>query len=241
MKRYGLIGYPLTHSFSAGYFKKKFTAEGIDAVYTNYPLPNINAFPDLLAREELAGLNVTIPYKEAVLPHLDGLSPEAEQIGAVNTIVFADDGLIGHNTDAPAIAQVLTENEVTPAHKALVFGTGGASKAVCYALKQLGISYQMVSRQEADQALTYATLDAATAGEHQVWINTTPVGQYPNDAAKLPLPYESITQRHICIDLIYNPSETAFLAQAKQNGARVLNGLSMLHYQAEKAWKLWRA
>ena len=241
MKQYGLIGFPLDHSFSPGFFAAKFKDENIDARYDLFPLRSIDEFKDLIGEKDLSGLNVTIPYKETILPFLDELTNEAKAIGAVNTISFNGKQLIGHNTDAPAFEQVLHECGAHNLSSALVFGTGGASKAITFVLRKLGIRYQLISRNASHEAWSYDQLNASVATQHLLWINTTPVGQYPNIEKTLPLPFQNLTQDHICIDLIYNPDETTFLRQARDFGATGINGLTMLQYQAEKAWKLWQA
>lgn len=241
MKQYGLIGFPLIHSFSPHYFLEKFKRENINARYDLFQLEKIEDFKDLIQQNDLAGLNVTVPYKESVISFLDELSNEARAIGAVNTIVFKQGKLIGYNTDAPAFEHVLQESGVVHGQSALVFGTGGASKAVTYVLQKLNIPYKLISRQKANHTLTYNQVDNSLASENLLWINTTPVGQFPDVNAQLPLPFHSLTKQHLCIDLIYNPEQTSFLAQAKQHGAKTVNGITMLHDQAEKAWNLWQS
>ena len=213
----------------------------MDARYDLFPLEKVEDFQNLIQQNDLAGLNVTVPYKEVVIPFLDELSNEARAIGAVNTIVFKRGKRIGYNTDAPAFEHVLQESGVVHGQSALVFGTGGASKAVTHVLQKLNISFKRISRQKANHTLTYKEIDDALASKNLLWINTTPVGQFPDVNTQLPLPFHSITNKHICIDLIYNPEQTSFLAQAMQHGAKNVNGLTMLHHQAEKAWNLWQS
>lgn len=244
VKKFGLIGHPLTHSFSAQFFSKKFQAEAIsNCSYTNYPLPNIAAFPILLkTTPQLCGLNVTIPYKEQVIPYLDELSPTARAIGAVNTISFtADRRLIGHNTDVDGFLAALTLIQILykKLDRALVLGTGGASKAICWVLDELKIPYFMVSRSPKAGQLSYQELDAKHILEHRLIVNTTPLGMYPNINEAPNLPYTSLTADHFLYDLTYNPAETLFMKKGKAQGAGAENGLGMLKIQAEKAWEIW--
>lgn len=241
MKTYGLIGHPLKNSFSAGYFNAKFQSLGISAVYKNFPLAHINELEQLLAEHpQMAGLNVTIPYKEAVIPFLDGLSETAEKVGAVNTIQFVNNKLIGHNTDVFGFERSLLPL-LKPWHQnALVLGTGGASKAVVHVLRRLGITYSMVSRNE-ESGILYEELDKAMVRSHQLVINCTPLGMFP-DVDTFPfIPYQFFTDLHIAYDLIYLPEETKFLSFARQHGAVTKNGLQMLELQAEKAWETWES
>jgi shikimate dehydrogenase len=241
MKVYGLIGYPLSHSFSKGFFAKKFAREGIkECVYESFPIPDIHDLPALLAQyPNLQGLNVTIPYKEAVMPFLDELSPAAAQIRAVNCIHFRNGRKIGHNTDAIGFRRSL-EPLLKPHHrKALVLGTGGAAKAVQYVLDSLSIPYKLVSRQAAAETISYEQLDAATMASHTLIINTTPLGMYPNVTAAPALPYEQLGDKHLLYDLVYNPAVTAFLQQGADRGATVKNGHEMLILQAEASWEIW--
>lgn len=248
MRIYGLIGYPLSHSFSVGYFAEKFKIEGIEnTIYQNFPIENINLLPDIINNNSnLLGLNVTIPYKTQVIPYLDQLSESASAIGAVNTIKIIRNGrttiLRGYNTDEygfrNSLLPYLNENH----KKALILGTGGASKAVEYVLQQLSISYMLVSRKPtAANQLAYENLNHAVVHEHKLIINTSPLGMYPNIEQYPALPYHALTSNHILYDLIYNPSETAFMKQGISNGATVINGLKMLHLQAEKAWEIWNS
>lgn len=246
MKLYGLIGFPLGHSFSAKFFSEKFSREGIDADYRNFEIPDIGDFMELLAEyPDLQGLNVTIPYKQQVLPYLTALSPAAREIGAVNTIAIGHDTdgnvttLTGHNTDAPAFARTLARLLPDETISALVLGTGGASKAVGHALSSLGICYTEVSRSAAPGRLTYSELTPEIMASHRLIVNTTPLGMSPDTDACPPIPYEALTPAHICYDLIYNPAQTLFLQKAAARGAQTLNGLPMLHLQALLAWQIW--
>lgn len=245
MQGYGLIGRPLGHSYSALFFGEKFAREGLDCRYELYPLASIGELPGLLdAHPELRGLNVTIPYKEAVLPYLDALSDEARDIGAVNVVKItrASDGrrrLVGHNSDAYGFRESLRP-ALRPGHRrALVLGTGGAAKAVTHTLAQLGIEPTEVSRHEAPGRLTYAQLTPQVMHDHTLVVNATPVGMAP-DADRCPdIPYGELTPAHLCYDLVYNPSPTLFLRRAAQQGAATVGGLDMLHLQALRAWQIW--
>ncbi len=243
MNLYGLIGYPLSHSFSQRYFTEKFERENIlHSEYRSFPLSSITQFPALLkAHPELRGMNVTIPYKEAILPYLDALDDTAAAIGAVNTIAFVDGRLIGYNTDAYGFSQSL-KPFLKPAHeRALILGTGGASRAVAYVLKQLGVQVFFASRKaNGDNVMEYKTINEHVLNACKLVVNTTPLGMWPNVAECPDIPYEYITDQHLLYDLVYNPETTSFLAKGKQQGANTVNGLSMLHLQAEKAWEVWQ-
>lgn len=250
MNRYGLIGYPLTHSFSKRYFTEKFEREHIsDSAYDLFELPDIQALPQLIdSTPGLRGLNVTIPHKQAVIPFLDELDPQsAGRIRAVNTIkVQADGRLIGYNTDYYGFRQSLETwlaslNIGTTGLRALVLGNGGAAKAVRTALDDLAIAYHLVSRTRSADALAYEDLSPAILEEYQLIINTSPVGTYPNVDECPRLPYGLLTTRHLLYDLVYNPAETRFLRQGHERGAAVHNGLAMLQLQAEKAWEIWQS
>jgi len=241
MKVFGLIGYPLSHSFSKGFFAEKFQKEGInDCIYENFSLEDISQFPALLEQQpDLRGLNVTIPYKEAVLPWLDELSPAAEQIKAVNCIQFHEGIRIGFNTDVMGFKRSL-QPLLKPHHtNALVLGTGGAAKAVMFVLQELNIPYTVVSRRAHDGVITYNMLDKDIMTAHTIIINTSPLGMYPQVDAAPPIPYELITKHHLLYDLIYNPAETLFLKQGAAKGAAIKNGHEMLVLQAEASWDIW--
>lgn len=248
MDLYGLIGFPLGHSFSATFFNEKFSREGIDASYRNFELEDIGQIMELLAEiPEIRGLNVTIPYKQQVIPYLTAISPQAKAIGAVNTIKLTHlpDGTVtaleGHNTDAPAFARTLAPLLPPEAIGALVLGTGGASKAVCAALDALGVDYTLVSRTPAESRLTYADLTPEVIAANHLIVNTTPLGMSPKTDDCPPIPYELLTPDHICYDLIYNPERTLFMTRAAEQGAKVKNGLDMLHLQAVLAWQIWQS
>ncbi|MFV8393131.1 shikimate dehydrogenase family protein [Flavobacterium sp. LB2P6] len=241
-KRFGLLGRNINYSFSKGYFTDKFTSENFaGCTYENFDISEISAFPEVIKSTlDLKGLSVTIPYKETVIPFLDKLSKKGALIGAVNTIKITKKGkLKGYNTDYYGFKKSL-EPLLQPHHKkALILGTGGASKGVAYALDELDITYTFVSREAKENAIDYNRINATTFDNYQIIINATPVGTSPHVDAYPLLPYEFFTEKHIAFDLIYNPAETQFLKKAKQQGAQIKNGLDMLIFQAEKAWKIW--
>ncbi len=238
IRKYGLIGYPLTYTFSPSYFAAKFEEKGIiDAEYKSYPLEKIEGVQDLID-EGLSGFNVTIPYKEQIIPYLDELSDAAKIIGAVNTVDIIDGKLIGHNTDVYGLENSLyTLIDGACVDKALILGTGGASKACQYVLDQLGIDYRLVSRNH--KYLTYDQLNQEVMAEHTLIINTTPLGTSPEVDSCPDIPYEHISNSHFIFDLVYNPPKSLFLARAEEQGAAIMNGLSMLHDQANKSWRIW--
>ena len=244
MKLFGLIGYPLGHSFSVPYFTRKFSEEKIEAEYRNFPMENIGDFEDLVKREpKLVGLNVTVPHKQRIVPYLDVLHPTARSIGAVNTIFFCRKeerlSLLGYNSDVFGFERSLKEHLKEGHNQALVLGTGGSSKAVKFVLSELGIAYQMVSRQRGEGLLAYDQLDKKIMESHTLIINTTPLGMFPEVDTNPNIPYKEITSRHLLFDLVYNPEETRFLRQGKEQGASIVNGSDMLIYQAEGSWEIW--
>ncbi|MBS1774514.1 MAG: shikimate dehydrogenase [Bacteroidetes bacterium] len=240
MKEFGLIGYPLTHSFSPAYFQHKFDVEGIAAIYKAFAIKQIDEYRELLlSHPDLSGLNVTIPYKQAVMPLLDELDNAAAAIGAVNCISINEGSAKGYNTDYIGFKQSLTPL-LQPHHThALVLGSGGASKAVVYALQQLGIEYKIVSRANGD--ISYSDLSRDIISNHHLIINTTPLGMHPDIEQHPLIPYEHLTPQHLLYDLIYNPEETLFLRKAKERGAQIKNGYEMLVLQAEESWKIWNS
>lgn len=245
MKTYGLIGYPLSHSFSKKYFTEKFQNEGItDHQYELFPIADIKSLPDLLNdHPSLCGLNVTIPHKVNVLCYLNEVDEAAEKIGAVNCISIkyfeGETYLKGFNTDAYGFEESL-KPLIRPQHnKALVFGDGGAAKAVKYVLEKLNIQYQVVVRTAAPGAILYSEITPEILTSHQLLINTTPLGMSPNIDTFPEIDYSLVGPGHLAYDLVYNPLETAFLAKAAERGAAVKNGLEMLYKQAEKAWTIW--
>lgn len=240
-KVFGLIGKNISYSFSADYFAKKFSKQKLEnCSYQNFDIDDIKELKSVIAKTPyLKGLNVTIPYKEEVIPLLDSLSKNAKKIGAVNTIVFYDNKIKGYNTDHYGFKHAL-KPLLYPYHKkALILGTGGASKAVAFALRKLNIEYDFVSRSGGDNTFSYSELNKDVFKEYQIIINTTPLGTHPNIKQLPPLNYSLFTEKHIAFDLVYNPEETAFLKAAKENGAVIKNGYDMLVYQAEKAWSIW--
>jgi len=243
-KTLGLIGYPLTHSFSKNYFTEKFENEQIkDYEYLNFSLKKIDDFPALLKNiPSLIGLNVTIPYKEAILKYVDYQDPVVSEIGAANTLVVRSNHKIeAYNTDVYGFYHSLKPH-LKPHHRAaLILGTGGASKAVAYTLRKLKIPYLFVSRNpKNNQSISYNQIDKNIIQNHQLIINTTPLGTFPNTGIKPELPYHLVTEKHFFYDLIYNPERTLFLREAEKRGAFVCNGLKMLYLQAEEAWKIWQ-
>jgi shikimate dehydrogenase len=243
MRQFGLIGYPLSHSFSKKYFSEKFLREGIsDCHYELYELATLGDFKGWMnALPHLTGLNVTIPYKQEVIPFLDRLDPKAAEIGAVNVIKKERDGsFVGYNSDYYGFKSSLQTflGGVYP-ERALVLGTGGASKAVVVALKDLGIVPQYVSRKVDQQALAYEELTSAMMSSYKLIVNTTPLGMYPHVEACPPVPYKALGADHYLYDLVYNPVETLFMQKGLSQGAHVINGLDMLIAQAEKAWEIW--
>jgi shikimate dehydrogenase len=243
MRKFGLIGYPLTHSFSQRFFTEKFERERIaDCVYTNYSIPSTVFFSAIFAEAELCGLNVTIPYKQQVLPFLDGLSPVVEAIGACNCIRISEGRRFGHNTDVVGFEQSLVKKLAGHHVRALVLGTGGAAKAVEWVLRRLGISYLSVSREgRSDGVIGYADIDERLLASYTLIVNTTPLGTYPDVAVCPPLPYAALTPRHYLFDLVYNPEKTLFLEKGEAHGALVENGYEMLVLQAEESWRIWNA
>ncbi|QJD79114.1 shikimate dehydrogenase family protein [Spirosoma rhododendri] len=247
MNTYGLIGYPLTHSFSQRYFTEKFAREGIaDSRYELFEMPDVaTALPALLEQPGLRGLNVTIPHKQAVQPYLDRLDASAEKVGAVNVIkIEADGSRTGYNSDYYGFRQSLEDwlaalNRTTTDLRALVLGTGGASKAVVAALSDLGIAYKVVSRTKTADNLTYDELPDVI-DQYELLINCSPVGTYPHTDEAPALPYDQLTDRHLLYDLVYNPAETRFMQLGHARGAAAVNGYQMLVLQAEKAWAIWQ-
>ncbi len=258
---FGLIGFPLGHSFSRGFFTEKFAREGIDAEYLNFEIPDATMLRDvILQHPELKGLNVTLPHKQAVIPLLDELSDEAREIGAVNVIRIRDGRLKGFNSDIIGFTESIRPL-LRPWHrKALVLGTGGASKAICVGLKRLGIEWTYVSRKASPPLgeeglsavkdspllgkgpgarLSYSDLTADVMQEYTVIVNCSPVGMYPKTDEAPAIPYSLLTDRHLLFDCVYNPEDTLFMQKGRDRGATVKNGLEMLHLQALASWKFW--
>ncbi|MDB5252312.1 MAG: shikimate dehydrogenase [Flaviaesturariibacter sp.] len=243
MRLYGLIGKSLTHSFSKGYFTEKFAAEGItDCRYESFEITSIDELPALLeANPDLCGLNVTIPYKELVLPFLHDRSEEVKAIGACNCIRIENGRLGGFNTDASGFRASIAPRLQPHHQKALVFGSGGASKAIQYALREMNIDHRIVSRKGQPGEMGYEDIDDVVLRNYTLLINTTPLGMYPNIDNDPPLPYEYLGPEHFLYDVIYNPAQTKFLRQGAEKGATTLNGHEMLIGQAEESWAIWNS
>ena len=259
MKKYGLIGYPLTHSFSKKYFTEKFLREGLDSYqYELYPLANLSDLPELInSIPDLCGLNVTVPHKIGVMFYLDKVDPAAKEIDAVNCIKIVNHQpveaffsgelssmqvrLEGYNTDAYAFEKSLKPLLKKHHHKALILGTGGASRAVAYVLEKLGISFKKVSRRAIGKQLSYKNLTEEILNDYLLIINTSPVGTAPNIEECPDIPYEFLSSKNLLYDLVYNPAETEFLKRGKARGSGIKNGLEMLHLQAEKSWEIWNS
>ena len=245
MKTYGLIGYPLGHSFSRGYFTDYFSREGIDAEYKNFELPGIEMLNGVLKSETtLQGFNVTIPYKQQIFPYLNELDDAAQAIGAVNVVkvMRQDDGLYlkGYNTDYIGFSDSIRPYLKTHHTHALILGTGGASKAVDYALRQLGLKTRFVSRTSREGIIAYDELTPEQMAQYTVIVNTTPLGMHPNVDECPPLDYSRLTSQHLLYDVVYNPEKTLFLQRGEKAGATICNGMDMLIGQAKAAWKIWK-
>lgn len=249
MVRLGLIGYPLSHSYSARYFNDMFKREGIQGSYDLFPIPDIEHLPDLLAKQPvLCGLNVTIPYKEKVIRYLNHISEDAKMIGAVNVISIKHEQngkiiLTGDNSDWIGFSESLVPLLRADISSALILGTGGASKAVGYALDKMGLYLTFVSRNKENasdsRTIGYEDLSDDIIRNNLLIVNTTPLGMFPDEETAPSIPYNRITGRHVCYDLVYNPAETKFMRNCMERGAVVKNGLDMLYLQAEYAWKIW--
>lgn len=245
MRTFGLIGYPLGHSFSASYFTDKFAKENIlDATFKLFPLESIIEFPVFIRHNSLHGLSVTIPYKQSIISYLDEIDEEAEAVGAVNCIKFvktsSETKLIGYNTDIYGFETLLKKYILSAQEKALILGSGGASKAIAYVLGKIPISYKIVSRTPSSiDSLQYNELNKEIIKKHRIIINTTPIGMFPNMNDTPQIPYKFLSENHLCIDIIYNPIKTSFLIQSELNRAKICNGLSMLYAQAERSWAIW--
>ena len=235
MRHYGIIGFPLLHSFSAKYFSEKFAREQIDAEYSLYPIPENETERIREYVDTLDGLNVTMPYKQTVIAYLDRLDDTAQAVGAVNVVYKR----VGYNTDCmgfmESIQPLLRQND----KYALVLGTGGASKAVCYGLRKLGIVPTLVSRMPKEGMLSYKDLTVEVMAAHTIIVNCTPLGMLPDIDSCPPIPYETITAQHLLFDCVYNPEETLFLQKGKAQGATIKNGMEMVVGQAKAAWKIW--
>lgn len=241
MRVFGLIGFPLSHSFSASYFNSKFRLLGLDDhIYKLFPIKDISEIQNLLKSEpELVGLNVTIPYKEQILPFLDNITEEAKQITAINCISIIEGKLTGHNTDCFGFEKAYLSTIIKAAASVLILGNGGASKAVQFVLKKHGIVFLVVSRTKADRTISYSELTPEMIADHTIIINTTSLGMFPNINDFPKIDYQYLSEQHILIDLIYNPEYTEFLKFGIKQGCKVHNGLSMLQNQANQAWDIW--
>ena len=243
--KFGLLGKNISYSFSRNYFSEKFIELGLnDYKYYNFDIPEIEEFPFLLyhREDEFKGMNVTIPYKESVIKYLDEVDTEAQKIGAVNTIKVTDDNkLVGYNTDVYGFQKSIEPLLKSHHTKALILGTGGASKAIAYALNKMNIEFKFVSRKVYVDMFLYSQLNQQIMEEYSVIINCTPLGTHPNVDEAPSIPYKFITKTHLLFDLIYNPSETKFLKEGKQQGANIKNGFQMLQLQAEKSWEIWNS
>jgi shikimate dehydrogenase len=244
MRKFGLIGYPLGHSFSGKYFREKFLRESIsDCQYLNYEIESVSKLPEILSDPELSGLNVTIPYKESVIPFLHKKDPVVSTVGACNCIRIEGGVLTGYNTDVLGFEESLLEKLTLGDNRALILGTGGSSKAVAWVLEKRGIPYKFVSRNKksAPDILCYDELDQDLITSHNLIVNCTPLGMAPNASVCPPKPYKWIGPCHYLFDLVYNPSKTLFLEKGEAAGARIKNGADMLSIQAEASWQIWNS
>lgn len=240
MRYFGLIGKSLSHSFSQKFFNAKFAAEGIEADYKLIEIEDIERIDKAIAENQLSGFNVTIPYKESIIPHLDELTTEAREVGAVNCVVIKDGVKCGHNTDVVGIDATMEWLAVEDGTKVLILGTGGASKALQHVLRKRGIEYSIVSRDKSRGDYCYEDLTNEVIAQHRVIVNTTPVGMYPNVEDAPAINYEAITEQHHAFDMVYNPATTQFLARCKERGAKTMGGMLMLQTQAIASWHLWQ-
>lgn len=242
-KIFGLIGYPLGHSFSRKFFNNKFRNEDIDAEYRNFEIDDISLAENIFLQSEICGLNVTIPYKQQIIPLLNEVDKDAQAIGSVNVIKFVRKGelvkTIGFNTDIIGFHDSIAPHIRSHHKSALILGTGGASKAVAHCLRSLGISIDFASRTSGNGKMAYTDLTEQIVSSHQIIVNTTPLGMFPNVDACPDIPYQGISSSHICFDLTYNPAETLFLRKSKQYGSDTINGMEMLIGQALAAWRIW--
>lgn len=245
MRKFGLVGFPLGHSFSRKYFTEKFASQNIpDCVYNNYPLENLDNFVDLISSDkEIVGLNITIPYKSQILEFIDDLDNEAREIGAVNVLkIKRQNGKLsisGYNSDVTGIRDTLQPYINNNVKNALILGTGGSSKAVCHVLKKFGLNVTMISREKKPGIVSYSELTPGAIRRSLLIVNTTPLGMFPAIDGKPPIDYTSLTDNHILFDLVYNPEVTSFMKMGIERGCIAISGLTMLHSQAEKAWEIW--
>jgi shikimate dehydrogenase len=242
MPKFGLVGKTLGHSFSKSYFEEKFQKEGLKHTFENFELAHISEIQEVFSIPDLGGFSVTIPYKEEIIPFLDSLSKEATSIGAVNCVSIQNGKKIGYNTDAFGFQQMIKPFLTNEHERAIILGTGGASKAVAYVLKNIGLDVLWISRNPSqEKEFPYDAINEHMLRACKVIVNCTPVGTFPNIADCVPFPFEYLSEKHLCIDLIYNPEETTFLRESRLQGATTLNGLSMLKEQANKAWEIWNS
>jgi shikimate dehydrogenase len=241
-KKYGLIGKKLSHSFSKTFFENKFQTLNIDSVYRNFELETIPQIEDIFSDSEVVGLNVTIPYKETVIPFLDELDESAKSVGAVNCIHIKNGKHIGYNTDVFGFRQMIKPFLESHHERALILGKGGAAKAVAHVLKELGLAVFFVSRNPKDEDdFLYQEVNEAMIRSCGIIVNTTPLGMFPDVENAPAIPYEFLSDKNLVVDLIYNPKETLFMKKAKSFGANAINGETMLHQQAEKSWEIWNS
>ncbi len=239
-KQFGLLGFPLSHSFSKKYFEEKFMRENIsDCNYVNYEFSKIEDVKQLFQNPDLIGFNITIPYKKLIIPFLTRIDTLAENVGAVNCVKHKGNEWIGFNTDVYGFENSLKPLLTKSMIKALVLGTGGAAHAICFVLERFGIEVTKVSSQEKDEAISYYDVDEDVITKHLLIINTTPLGAFPNEDKSPDIPYESLNSGHLCYDLTYNPGETLFLKRSKEHNAKIKNGYEMLVLQAEESWRIW--
>ncbi|BAX78667.1 shikimate dehydrogenase family protein [Labilibaculum antarcticum] len=244
MDTFGILGFPLGHSFSKKYFTDKFTEENIDASFLNFELPNIKDFPAIMKQHsDLKGLCVTIPYKQDIIQFLDEIDPLAKRIGAVNSVQIIRENekvkLVGYNTDIHGFTESLRIFLDAEKPKALILGTGGVSKAVATGLEEMGIEYQFVSRTASHKCINYDMLSRELMGNYHLLVNCTPLGTFPKNDTCPDIPYELLTEDHFLYDVVYNPAETLFMKKGAEQGAKTHNGLKMLHLQAERNWEIW--
>lgn len=240
MDKFGLIGNPVAHSFSEKFFTEKFEKENINAIYKTFKLSDITEFQNLINKEkDLQGLNVTIPFKEKIFPFLDEIEEQAKKIGAVNTIKFKGKKRIGFNTDVFGFMKSLFPLLEDHHDRALILGTGGASKAVRHALRSLGVERTMVSRNPKEGQLSYDGINEKIMADHHLIINCTPLGSYPNIKESPDIPYKDLSEEHLLYDLTYNPPLTQFLAKGQKQGCEIFNGHKMLEFQAQRSWEIW--
>lgn len=243
MADFGLLGKRIDYSFSRGYFSAKFEQLALPHHYRNYDIPDLSSFPQIISENpKLRGLNVTIPYKEEIFAYLDTIDPVAAAIGAVNTIKIDSNGkTTGYNTDYWGFGESLKKLLPTAHRAALILGTGGASKAIAYALQQLDFEITFVSRNVSNNTLLYTDLTPGIMAHHSLIVNCTPLGTHPNIGDCPPIPYDQLGPLHLLYDLIYNPAKTTFLQRGETAGSRIKNGLEMLELQAEESWRIWMA